>query len=117
MERVAGDFNAASHLDYSGPDTALVQWPCSSECARRGLIDSFSAGRDSGVSDLPIQKTWSPKPEQEAHNVHDRIDFVYYTGNRLKLIQSTIVDGTNSSVADWPSDHRAVVSKFALDSN
>ena len=91
---LTGDFNAASHLDYEG----AVAWPCSTACAARGLIDGFAAARERGTAEnLEAQRTWSAKPQEERHGVHDRIDFVYYTGS-VELVGGKAVDGSNSGV-------------------
>jgi len=107
---LTGDFNCASHFDYpSGP-----AWPCSIACRGIGLVDSFNEARSSGIMGSGSENTWSPKPEQETHGVHNRIDFVYYRGKALKLERSCHLDGSNSGVPAWPSDHRAVLSVFRL---
>mmetsp|Transcript_30393 Transcript_30393/g.87074 ORF Transcript_30393/g.87074 Transcript_30393/m.87074 type:complete len:369 (+) Transcript_30393:58-1164(+) len=106
---LTGDFNAASHLDYpSGPS-----WPCSRECASFGLIDSFAKARALGIADQEPAQTWAAKPDQEPHGLHDRIDYVYYFGDIL-LEWSRHLDGLNSGVSEWPSDHRAVLSALSL---
>ena len=48
----------------------------------------------------------------------DRIDFVYFRGNGVKVTDAKIV-GENEEIADivvapYPSDHRAVVATFML---
>jgi hypothetical protein len=65
-------------------------------------------------------QTWTTLPETEAYTeVLDRIDFVMFRGNKIKLTNSQIV-GEKSSKSDigfdnYPSDHRAVLSTFILE--
>lgn len=110
---LTGDFNCPSHFDYpSGP-----AWPCSIACKGIGLVDSFNEARSSGIMGSGCENTWSPKSDQEPDGVHDRIDFIYYSGDTLKLERSCHLDGSNSGVPAWPSDHRAVLSDFRLSPN
>ncbi|CAE8633245.1 unnamed protein product [Polarella glacialis] len=105
---ITGDFNAASHHDYpKGP-----QWLCSSECEARGLTDSFAESRRQGTATLHPANTWAAKEEQEPHGVFDRIDFVYCS-TQVEVQWSMHLDGSNSGVPQWPSDHRAVLSAFS----
>jgi endonuclease/exonuclease/phosphatase family metal-dependent hydrolase len=117
-----GDFNAPSHLDYPG-----VDWPVSVACERAGLRDSYrvvhprvgspegqarGARPDFGFDDRGI--TWTPLVSEEPRGAFDRIDFVTY-GGASDLVPTTCetLDSRNS-VADWPSDHRAVLATFAF---
>jgi len=111
-----GDFNAPSHLDY-----ADLAWPESLGCYARGFADSYRvvhptnrtypgpfAFDDPGI-------TWTPLVSEEPHDAFDRIDFVYYlTSRKLTPKSSLELDGKNS-VNPWPSDHRAVLTTFALE--
>ena len=49
---------------------------------------------------------------------HDRIDFVYFKGNGLKVTDAKIIgeneENADIVVAPYPSDHRAVVATFTL---
>ena len=112
---LVGDFNTASHLDY-----ADFPWPSSLVCLEAGLVDSYRelhpANRKypgSFASDDP-GITWTPKPAEEPEDVFDRIDFIYYSkGDGARPLSSAELDERNS-VQPWPSDHRAVLSTFAL---
>jgi len=96
---LTGSFSAASHLDYpAGPE-----WPCSRCCEAAGLTDSFDEARRHGVAECFPASTWT------SNGVQDRIDFVYYSGSCV-VEWSGHLDGSNSGTADWPSDHRAVLS-------
>jgi endonuclease/exonuclease/phosphatase (EEP) superfamily protein YafD len=63
--------------------------------------------------------TWSPAYKVgDPRTHHDRIDFVYFKGEGLKVTEVKIV-GENKKNADivvspYPSDHRAVVASFTL---
>ena len=112
---LTGDFNAPSHLDY-----ASYPWPTSLACAAAGLLDSYRvlhatnrtyppafAYNDPGI-------TWTPLVAQEPNGAFDRIDFVFYAGGDGTLaVESMELDGRNSA-SPWPSDHRAVLSRFTL---
>jgi endonuclease/exonuclease/phosphatase (EEP) superfamily protein YafD len=63
--------------------------------------------------------TWSPiykADDPKTH--HDRIDFVYFKGNGLKVTDAKIIgeneENADIVVAPYPSDHRAVVATFTL---
>jgi hypothetical protein len=109
---LSGDFNVCSHLDYNG-----IAWKCSTECANAGLVDSYRAVNSApgghlwppnwNYNDAGI--TWTPKPEQELNGKFDRIDFVYCAGTGVTVTSSTALGGAN-----WPSDHRAVVSTITI---
>lgn len=98
---LVGDFNAPSHLDGTE-----VPWPESIACYEHGLADSFRILHpdDPGI-------TWTPLPSEEPRGVFGRIDFVYYA--EAMPVSSVVLDGTNC-VDPWPSDHRAVASRFEL---
>ena len=63
--------------------------------------------------------TWTPiMTADDPKTHHDRIDFVYFRGEGVKVTGANIV-GENKSNADivvspYPSDHRAVVATFTL---
>ena len=112
---LVGDFNAPSHLDYTN-----FPWPTSLACLESGLADSYrELHRDNRkfpgrfAFDEP-GVTWTPKIAEEPEGVFDRIDFVYYSkGDGVKPIKSVELDQRNC-VNPWPSDHRAVVTTFAI---
>lgn len=112
---LTGDFNAPSHLDY-----ASFPWPTSLACIQAGLRDSYRelhpgnrtypgafAFDDPGI-------TWTPKPGEEPNGVFDRIDFVYYVPRSGVTPTAASELDERNSVAPWPSDHRAVLTTFAL---
>ncbi len=110
-----GDFNAPSHLDY-----ANVRWPLSVACTNAGLGDSYRqlhAGNRTYPAGFAYNEpgiTWTPKTSQEPDGVFDRIDFIYYSqGDGAAPTSSMELDERNS-INPWPSDHRAVLTTFAI---
>ncbi|MEV5986278.1 HAD-IA family hydrolase [Streptomyces sp. NPDC052051] len=113
---LVGDFNCPSHLDRED-----VAWPVTKAAEEAGLRDSYREAHPDPVRHPG--HTWSP-----IHPVHedgsgrdepqDRIDYVLHRG--LTVLDSrTVVTGTPSpwpDVADndWPSDHAAVLTTFAV---
>lgn len=130
---LTGDFNAASHLDWSPRTqrcgyTAGVQWPTSVIPTNAGLVDTYrSIHRDPvaepGITWSPVYKTFTggygydkfagqPEPQ-------DRIDFVYAKGDWLVTDSDTVVTGTptpepNHALNEWTSDHAAVITEFTV---
>lgn len=113
---LVGDFNSPSHLDRRD-----VDWPVTSAAEASGLRDSYREAHPDPVREPG--HTWSPihvehedgsgRPEPQ-----DRIDFVLHRG--LAVLDSrTHVSGTprpwpDVEDNDWPSDHAAVITTFAL---
>ena len=112
---LVGDFNAPSHLDY-----ASYPWPTSLACDAAGLLDSYRLMHPANRTYPPAFAfddpgiTWTPMIAEEPENAFDRIDFVFFSsGDGMTLLESTDLDARNS-VNPWPSDHRAVISRFTL---
>ncbi|MDZ4779428.1 MAG: endonuclease/exonuclease/phosphatase family protein [Planctomycetia bacterium] len=118
---LVGDFNEPSHLDWTAEaaDAGMnfgmkVAWPASIKAEQAGLTDSYRA-----VHSNPVERrgdTWTPLDGPD--EVHDRIDIVYHAGELVDPIDAIVV-GENDALADlvvtpYPSDHRAVVGRFAL---
>lgn len=115
---LTGDFNTPSHLDW--PD---VEWPVTKAAEKAGLRDSYREAHPDPATDPG--HTWSPvHPDHEDGSgrpePQDRIDYVLHNGRGLKVRDSrTVVSGTPRAwpdVAgnDWPSDHAAILTTFAL---
>ncbi|MDQ0989771.1 HAD superfamily hydrolase (TIGR01509 family) [Streptomyces sp. V3I7] len=113
---LVGDFNCPSHLDW--PD---VEWPVTKAAEEAGLRDSYREIHPDPAASPG--HTWSPihpvcedgsgRPEPQ-----DRIDYVLHRG-LTALGSRTLVTGTprpwpEAAGNDWPSDHAAVVTDFAL---
>jgi endonuclease/exonuclease/phosphatase family metal-dependent hydrolase len=120
---VVGDFNEPSHLDWTEPAAKAgrhpikVEYPTSTEMAKAGFSDSYRTiftdeMKNPGITWSPAYKVGDPRTH------HDRIDFVYFKGNSLK-VEDVMIVGENKEHADlvvapYHSDHRAVVATFAL---
>lgn len=107
---IAGDFNSMSNRDYiaSAKDDyqVVVDWPTSHVLPKAGFRDAWREIRPE--VDRQLDSTWTPRfPEQE----QDRIDFIYYRGEGL---QATDVQRINTHAQKFPSDHAAVVARFAV---
>jgi endonuclease/exonuclease/phosphatase family metal-dependent hydrolase len=120
---IVGDFNEPSHLDWtekaaqSGRHPIKVEFPTSKVFAKAGFTDAYRT-----IYPDEMEKpgfTWSPAYKDDDPRSHpDRIDFVYFRGNGVKVTDAKIV-GENEEIADivvapYPSDHRAVVATFTL---
>ena len=120
---VVGDFNEPSHLDWTeaaaqaGRHPIKVEYPTSLAMAEAGFADAYRMIYPDEMENPGL--TWSPKYAVDDPTTHpDRIDFVYYKGEGLKVTEVRIV-GENKENADlfispYPSDHRAVVATFRL---
>jgi hypothetical protein len=98
-----------------------VNWPTSRSVTNAGLTDAFRELRPDEVNDRG--ETWTPgypAPNLDADEVHDRIDFVYYSGFNVTPTSAQILgydenDGnTDTGIQPYPSDHRAVVVEFDM---
>lgn len=122
---VTGDFNSPSHLDWTDAavglrpaSVAAVAWPVSAAMMSAGFEDSFRAAHPDPVARPGL--TYSPgfpHPIMEPGENHDRIDFVY--ASLGETLESLVVGEAGNpdvdiAVTPWPSDHRAVVSRFSV---
>jgi len=121
---LTGDFNEPSCLDWT--DKAVeaklckiaVAWPSTKAFIDAGLKDSYREKYPDEVKDPG--HTWTTLPETKAYTeVLDRIDFVFFSGDNIKLENSQIV-GEESPLSNikfnkYPSDHRAVLSTFTIE--
>lgn len=111
---LGGDFNSGSHLDWvestrQSHYDKVVQWPVSKLMIDRGYIDSFREVHPDPRKTL--EGTWGFLSDEI---ISDRIDFIYFKGDKLrikysKIVQDDPVDGF------FNSDHRAILSKFDLE--
>lgn len=120
---VVGDFNEPSHLDWTeaaakaGRHPVKVEYPTSKAMSQAGFRDSYRVIYPDQMKNPGF--TWSPKYQADDPTTHlDRIDFVYYKGKGLKVINAEIVgedkEHADIVVSPYPSDHRAVVASFRL---
>lgn len=114
---MAGDFNSGSHLDWI-PETKhlhngyVVQWPVSKAMTDAGFHDSYRELHIDPAADPGY--TWTPRAatSSDRYGIRDRIDYIYYRGDRLQPIYSRKLD---YHPIMFPSDHAAVVTIFRLD--
>ena len=113
-----GDHNTPSKLDWGLNNINQnfgfsIEWPVSEFLLNNNFYDSYRLVNPSIFDDIGL--TWSPgypKNNFDSWDVHDRIDMIYFkhgSSNKLYPIDSYIYD-----CDPWPSDHRAVVTEFAI---
>ncbi|KAM0668572.1 hypothetical protein ACQRIT_007398 [Beauveria bassiana] len=126
---LAGDFHSPSHLDYTEASAGMhcgagaVDWPASRIMAEAGLKDAYREAHPDPVTHPGF--TWSIiKKNNTEHGgmpePQDRIDFVYYAGGGLRIVDSEQWASDipkpkmfpNHWTNAWPSDHRAPVTTF-----
>ncbi|MHA7270132.1 LamG-like jellyroll fold domain-containing protein [Arthrobacter sp. HLT1-20] len=115
----AADWTAATSAAHCG--VGPVAWPVPAQLAAAGLQDSFRVANPDAAK--APGNTWSPivttNPSTGTPEPQDRIDYIHFAGDSLKVL------GSNTLVAGWPSaknipgnswtsNHRAVVSTFSL---
>ena len=111
---VAGDFNSGSHLDWTDRNHTnyyglTVAYPVSQQMVNAGFQDSYrELFQDESAH---LGQTWSPIFKS---SMQDRIDYIYYSGEMLKPINSRVID---SHPLGFPSDHAAVVTTFQWQKN
>jgi endonuclease/exonuclease/phosphatase family metal-dependent hydrolase len=140
---LAGDFNDASHLDWTD-DTknmfdhngVIAEWQNTKALEMAGFKDSYRQAFPNEVTHPGI--TWpavatgvattsyTPKSDER-----DRIDFIFYKGAGISTVSSTLVGPNRSWVRNvntvetgsdpyignalsWPSDHKGVMSELRL---
>ena len=110
---IGGDFNSASHLDWvehtrKAHYDKVVEWPVSKTMTDHGFSDSFrEAHPDPGKT---LEGTWGFLNDDI---ISDRIDYIYYKGNNLKVTNSKIVmDDPEGGF--FNSDHRAILTDFEI---
>ncbi|ANS63701.1 endonuclease/exonuclease/phosphatase [Streptomyces lincolnensis] len=113
---LVGDFNCPSHLDRTDGE-----WPVTRAAEEAGLSDSYREAHPDAAAAPghtwspvhPVREDGSGRPEPQ-----DRIDYVLHRGLRV-LDSRTVVTGTprpwpDVAGNDWPSDHAAVLTTFAV---
>lgn len=111
---LGGDFNSGSHLDWVESTKQfhydkLVQWPVSKLMIDRGYVDSFREVNPDPRETL--EGTWGFLSDEI---ISDRIDFIYFKGDNIKIKYSKIVQDDPVD-GFFNSDHRAILSKFDLE--
>ena len=124
---MGGDFNVHSHLDWTEATRdlynhggAVVNWPVSTAMQEAGFKDSFREMNPDPVTHLGV--TWLTDADSlETERRMDRIDFIYYQGKTIQVIESECYDNSLGKIFSfkgedffYPSDHGFVLSKFEL---
>jgi endonuclease/exonuclease/phosphatase family metal-dependent hydrolase len=122
---VTGDFNSPSYLDWTSAVAKArkdvpypVRWPASAAFAAAGFGDSYRDAHPDPVATPGF--TWTPGgPEEDPHEVFDRIDWVLHAGPVTTLDSKVVGEAGGADVgvpvaAPYPSDHRGVVSTFQV---
>lgn len=113
---VGGDFNSPSHLDWVETTRAfhydkVVEWPVSKRMIDAGFVDSFREANPDPTTTM--DGTWGYLSSKDI--ISDRIDYIYYKGKGIKTESSEIIQDDPPG-GFFNSDHRAVLSKFYLQS-
>lgn len=111
---VAGDFNSASHLDWTTRTAwryngMAVPWPASRTMAREGYIDVWRTLHPDETRERGV--TWSPRFKDE---LQYRIDYIYADSQYWIPLESAIL-GYQEGMR-WPSDHCMVTAVLQLTS-
>lgn len=123
---LGGDFNSHSHLDWTTETKdlynhggAVVNWTVSKTMEAAGFKDSFREKNPDPVKN--IGTTWLSPVEESDPTRADRIDFIYYKGSNLKLLDAEIYNAPLSETLVfkgenffYASDHGFVLSTFQL---
>ena len=122
---LAGDFNSASHLDWTAaagraarPQRAAFAWPVTRLLTEAGLTDSYRTAHPDPVAKPGHTFTPGyPHPMVRAEEIHGRIDYIWIAN--AQVLDSGIVGESGNPDVDvpvmpWPSDHRAVVSTIRV---
>lgn len=104
---IAGDFNSGSHLDWTEKTKHMhhnysIEWPASTILANAGVHDAWRIVYPD--PQLHPGFTWSPIDNSTTYQ-KDRIDYIYYKGNKLTPKTSTVME--RHPIA-FPSDHAGV---------
>ena len=113
-----GDHNTPSKLDWSSDNVNQnfgfsIEWPVSEFLLNNNFHDSYRLVNPSVYDKLGL--TWSPgypKNNFDSWDIHDRIDMIYFKNGLSKKLYP--IDSYIYDCDPWPSDHRAVVTEFAL---
>ncbi len=108
---MGGDFNSGSHLDWVESTkhvhyNKVVEWPVSAKMIDNGFKDSFREANPDPLKTL--DGTWGYLDE---NIISDRIDFIYYKGDKLNVKSSKIVMDDPPG-GYFNSDHRAILTVF-----
>ncbi|MGB7528398.1 endonuclease/exonuclease/phosphatase family protein [Sphingobacterium cellulitidis] len=117
---ILGDFNEPSYYDWTKSAiqkrndprlTFSVKWPSTSLLLENGFYDAYRK-LYKNVQKRPSY-TWTSIPSGSIENeVYDRIDLIF-ANKKVKAKSAKIVgekaDAADLVIAEWPTDHRAVL--------
>jgi len=126
---VTGDFNSPAHTDWTPATRGLrpflrypLEWPVSKAVADAGFRDSWRVLYPDPVSH-PGLTWWAARPPLEMYapgdnDARDRIDYIWYAG-RVDVLGAALLGKRGEAevtigLDPWPSDHRALVSRFSV---
>lgn len=115
---LTGDFNEPSWLDWTeravtaGLSPLKVDWPATRAMYHLGLTDAYRTIHPDEI--MQRGETWSSI--DSPGELHDRIDFIFYSGTSLEVLEASTIGGEDEisdiPIRNYPSDHRAVVATF-----
>ncbi|MGH6962713.1 MAG: endonuclease/exonuclease/phosphatase family protein, partial [Dongiaceae bacterium] len=112
---IGGDFNAPSHLDWTGamvtarPQVRFpLEWPVSKALVDAGFRDTYRETHPDPVVNPGI--TWTsgyPVPHRDANEAIDRIDQIHVLGNATTLASQIVGEAggpdIDIGISPWPS--------------
>ncbi|WP_353124997.1 endonuclease/exonuclease/phosphatase family protein [Parapedobacter pyrenivorans] len=123
---LVGDFNEPSCLDWTEKaieergDTLLpfaVNWPATALLIEKGFKDAYREVYPD-IKQKPAYTWTSVEGLWRTPEIHDRIDLIYVSEDKVKVTEAQIVGEpspmTDMAIDTWPSDHRAVVVELEL---
>jgi endonuclease/exonuclease/phosphatase family metal-dependent hydrolase len=121
---ITGDFNEPSGLDWTeavwrdGRCPVAVAWPTTAAVHDAKFHDAYRSARPDPLQSPGL--TWTPTTaENDPHDRHDRIDFVFVGGANVRVDTADVVgerrERADIVVAPYPSDHRAVVATVIIE--
>ena len=116
-----GDHNAPSSLDWGNDNINQnfgfeMDWPVSEFLLNNGFHDSYREIYPDVNIDIGL--TWSPgypKNTFDSWDIHDRIDMIYFKNGHAEKLYPLASYAYDCD--PWPSDHRAVITEFAVCQN
>ena len=116
-----GDHNTPSSLDWGNDNINQnfgfeMDWPVSEFLLNNGFYDSYREIYSDVNIDIGL--TWSPgyhKNTFDSWDIHDRIDMIYFKHGHTKKLYPLASYAYDCD--PWPSDHRAVITEFAVCQN
>ncbi|WP_425235764.1 LamG-like jellyroll fold domain-containing protein [Ulvibacterium sp.] len=114
---MAGDFNVGSHLDWTEKTRGIhygkaIEWPVSKLMIKSGFTDSYRELHINPLLDPGF--TWTPRAATSStkYGLRDRIDYIYYKGKSLGVLESKVLD---YHPIMFPSDHGGVLTVFRIE--